>query len=93
MNDVYKISKVIEINKYINSRHASNLVVELDKINSCVHLGKFQSDSRQVNAKSIIGLLSLGLKLGDEIIICVVNQNKEQCENDMIKVLEIFKNL
>ena len=93
MSSLYNETKIITLNKYINTRHASNLVAKLESIQSSVYLNKIHEYSRQVNAKSIIGLLSLGLKRGDEVVVTVLNQDENNCKEDILKALEIVINL
>lgn len=93
MNSLHNETKTITLNRYINTRHASNLVAKLDSIDSGIYINKIHEYSRQVNAKSIIGLLSLGLKRGDEVVVTVLNQDENKCKEDMLKALEIIANL
>ncbi len=37
-----------------------------------------ESNDRRVNCKSLLGVLSLGLKCGDEILLCADGEQEEQ---------------
>ena len=47
MSGLYNETKIITLNKYINIRHASNLVAKLDSIQSSVYINKIHEYSRQ----------------------------------------------
>lgn len=70
----------IKINDDVCSRQAANLVFRLSDLKGYVYIIK---DNRMINAKSIIGVLSLGLKKGDIVEI--------SCKEDIYKIDEIFK--
>lgn len=68
------------IKNNIGYRTIANIVYKLQAHKCNVWV---TSDDRRVNANSIIGLLSLNLKNGDDIVITA--------DNDTIDVLQIFK--
>ena len=63
----------IEINKDLNSREAVSLSQALSSIKSEIYL---YIEDRKVNAKSILGLLSLNIKAGDILNFDVIEDNK-----------------
>ena len=59
---MFSSSKSITVNYDFNKRFVSNLVELLNKINSNINIANID---RRVNAKSILGLLSLAIKKND----------------------------
>ena len=81
------LNKEFIINRTFDSRYVKNFINKVTAIKSDVYFAK---DDRKINAKSIIGLLSLGLSMGDKIEIYVSGSNKDLLKSDMIKVIEIL---
>lgn len=71
----------------LHARPAANLVKEATKYPCDIRIRK---GSKEIDLKSILGLLSLGVGKGDEVTIIVDGRN----EKEIIKVLvEYIKNL
>lgn len=70
-----------------DSRYIKNFINEITRIKSDVYFAK---DNRKINAKSIIGLISLNIAKNDEIVIYVSGKNEWQVEADLDKVVEIL---
>ena len=70
-----------------DSRYIKNFINEITKIRSDVYFAK---DNRKINAKSIIGLISLNIAKDDEIVIYVSGKSEWQVEADLDKVVEIL---
>lgn len=68
-------------------RSIQDFVAKMNTIKSEV---KFSVDNRQVNAKSIIGLLSANLQQGDKILVYVENSNR--VEDEIGKVIDFLNN-
>lgn len=81
------LNKEFIINRTFDSRYVKNFINKVVAIKSDVYFAK---DDRKINAKSIIGLLSLGLSMGDKIAIYVSGSNKDLLKSDMSKVIEIL---
>lgn len=70
----------LKINSNIGGRQASNLVYRLSEVDGSITIIK---GDRMINAKSIIGLLSLDLKKNDLVEI--------SCDADIYTIDHIFK--
>ena len=55
------------------------------------HIYIAKDGDRTVNAKSMLGLLSLGIMNGDEITVGVVNDNTSVMSSDLTRVIEILE--
>ena len=87
---MFSSSKSITVNYDFNKRFVSNLVELLNKINSNINIANID---RRVNAKSVLGLLSLAIKKDDVIRIDVLSsESVEKAQDDLHKVLEILNN-
>lgn len=87
------MSNNFTVKRNLNGRDVQNTVYKLQNINSGIYIANID---RQVNAKSIIGVLSLHLQVGDIIRITLLNNNSENpnsVKNDMDKVVKIFENI
>ena len=72
----------------INARIAHRIVYFVQKLKSNIY---FEMANRCINAESLVGVLSLGLKPDDNIIIHCYNKNEQIVEEDCEKV-ETFLN-
>ena len=70
-----------------DSRYVKNFINEITKVRSDVYFAK---DKRKINAKSIIGLISLNIVKDDKIVIYVSGKSEWQVEADLDKVVEIL---
>lgn len=68
-----------------NSRFVQNLVYEIMNIKSTPYIATLD---RNVNAKSILGLLSADIRKGDSICVQIINtHNQQQAVEDLEYVL------
>ena len=86
------ISDTIKCSKDFNERNVQNFVAETEKLNSLIYL-ETKKDERRINGKSILGILSLKLKKGDEFKIILFNTFEEELKPELDKVLEIISGL
>lgn len=85
---MFMIKRTITANKDITPRFAKNFVAEVVHIKSNVY---FIMGNREINAKSILGIISVNIKNGDEFDVCVDNSISQECaENDINKVIELL---
>jgi len=80
------ISPTIKVKKDFSERFIKNLVEENSKLKSITYIEKI--GGRIANAKSILGILSLNIKSGDEIKILSNHPCLEQAQVDGKKILE-----
>lgn len=86
---MFSLSKSIISNCDFDKRFVSNLVEYLNKINSNVCITTID---RRVNAKSVLGLLSLSIKRDDVIRIDILSSDSvEKAQEDLYKVLELIE--
>lgn len=87
---MFSSSKSITSPHDFDQRFVSNLVQMLNKINSNINITTID---RRVNAKSVLGLLSLSIKQDDVIRIDILSsESAEKAQDDLHKVLEILNN-
>lgn len=85
---MFIFEKMIKINDNLHSRTAGNFVFAISKLKSDIF---FEKDDRSINAKSILGILSLSLRQYDTINVKVVNNNSaETAKEDLEKVVQII---
>lgn len=77
--------KVIKINKSLDVRSIALLVQIAGKFVSKIQL---QVDNKKVNAKSIMGVMSLGIDEDQEITIGAEGDDKEQAVCEIINFLQ-----
>lgn len=77
-------SKNCTAEKDFNGRQAANFVHAVTGFPYNIWI---KVEDRQVNAKSILGLLSLGIKTGDTISICTTGNNEQSVDD----IIAIFK--
>ena len=70
------------------NRYISQVVDSLSSIQSDVIIERMRG--RYVNAKSIIGILSLAIMAGEEIYVYVINDNEDLLNRDLERVKEIL---
>ena len=71
----------------IHARPAGILVKAIAKKTSDIKIKK-AGDTREVNAKSIMAVMSLGVKQGNEVIITAEGADEEEAIVEIQKVLE-----
>lgn len=79
----------ISVHKDFRRRYISYLLEQFVMLSSHIYISK--DGDRTVNAKSMLGLLSLGIVNGDEITVGVVNDNTSVMSSDLAKVIEILE--
>lgn len=85
---MFTIKKTITASKDISPRFAKNFVAEITHLKSNVY---FIMDNREINVKSILGIISINIMNGDIFDIVVDNPiSQEYAENDMNTVIEIL---
>lgn len=85
---MFTTKKTIIANKDITPRFAKNFVAEVTHIKSNLY---FVVSDREINAKSILGIISVNIKNGDKFEVCVNNSISQECtENDINKVIELL---
>ena len=75
-NEKMKTGKVtVKFESGQEARPIALLVQEAGKFDSKIYL---ELDNKKVNAKSIMGMMSLGLKGGDEIVVSAEGSDEEE---------------
>ena len=75
----------IQLSEGLDARPIALLVQEASQYSSSVYI---EVDQKQVNAKSIMAVMSLGLKKGNEVIITAEGEDEEDAIAEIQKVLE-----
>ncbi|MCT1902332.1 HPr family phosphocarrier protein [Oceanobacillus sojae] len=65
----------IELNSGLQARPAAYFVQEANRFDSHIFL---ENDDKKVNAKSIMGLMSLALTKGEEIKLIIEGEDEEE---------------
>ncbi|CAA7603012.1 Phosphotransferase system, HPr histidine phosphorylation site [Acididesulfobacillus acetoxydans] len=83
------IEKHLEITNStgLHARPASNLVENASKFKSKITIEK---EGRSVDAKSILGILSLGANKGSRIRLTTEGEDEEQAAQELIDLLNSF---
>ena len=85
---MFTVKRTITVNKDITPRFAKNFVANTTNVKSNLY---FVVGDREINAKSILGIISINIKNGDKFDVCVNNSISQECtENDMNKVIELL---
>lgn len=85
---MFTTKKTIIANKDITPRFIKNFVAKITHIKSNVY---FIMGNREINAKSILGIISINIMNGDKFDICIDSSVSQECaENDMDKVIELL---
>lgn len=74
----------------MTGRIAHRIVYFLQELKSSVY---FEAPKQCVDAKSLAGILSLGLKKGDIFNIHCYSDNEEQVNSDMVKIIDFLKEI
>ena len=69
----------------IHARPASLLVEEANKYDANI---KIDNDGKEVNAKSIMGIMSLGVKKNTEVIVKAEGVDAEVAVNSIVELIE-----
>lgn len=85
---MFTAKRTITANKDITPRFIKNFVANITDIKSNLY---FVVGDREINAKSILGIISVNIKNGDEFEVCVDSPVSQECaENDINKVIELL---
>lgn len=84
-SDLIQKTFKIENELGLHARPAALFVRECSKYKSDIYLKK---NDFQVNAKSIMGIMAMGISEGDEVEIIVDGPDEERALADIIKVLK-----
>lgn len=88
MSNMFTTKRTITANKDIAPRFAKNFVAKITHIKSNVY---FIMENREINAKSILGIISINIMNGDRFDVCIDSSISQECaENDMDKVIELL---
>ena len=79
-----KISIKIELSSGLEARPAAMLVQVASQYDSKIYL---EADSKRVNAKSIMGMMTLGLVTGEEITLSANSEEEEPAISSIEKYL------
>lgn len=81
------IEKTVKIENELglHARPAALFVRECSKYKSEIYLKK---NDFQINAKSIMGIMAMGISEGDEVEIIVDGPDEERAMSEIVKVLE-----
>lgn len=74
----------------LNNRNAFEIIDVLRDFNGAVYIEKLSED-RRANAKSLLGLLSLGIVDGDEINVIIEDTNDGH-ERVLVKIKSVLEN-
>lgn len=69
-----KSSIHVSLGNELKARHIALLVQEASKYESSIYM---QSGARKVNAKSIMGMMTLGLDIGEELEVMADGEDEE----------------
>ena len=69
-----KSSIHVELGSELKARHIALLVQEASKYESSIYM---QTGARKVNAKSIMGMMTLGLDIGEELEVTADGEDEE----------------
>lgn len=83
-----EIKLVIKNETGLHARPAAMVVSEAGKYKSTLTIKKGE---REVNIKSILGLLSLGASKGDEITVKADGEDENQAVEAIVKMIEDLK--
>ncbi|AUI88036.1 bifunctional PTS fructose transporter subunit IIA/HPr protein [Vibrio azureus] len=78
---------VVKSKHGLHTRPDTKLVAEARKFQSTIHVTNLNSDSKPVNAKSLIKVLSLGVKQGHHLKFIADGQDAEQAIESIGKVM------
>ena len=68
----------------LNARPAALFVQVSSKFNSRIWV---KTGSKKVNAKSIMGIMSLGIRLGDEFILIIEGSDEKEAINALTELI------
>ncbi len=68
--------------------HARPATYFIQKANEFKEEIKISKDEREVNAKSLLGVLSLGITRGSSVTISAIGENEEAAVDALVKLIE-----
>ena len=74
----------IQIQNGLEARPVAVLVQVASQYNSSIYV---ESDDKKVNAKSIMGMMTLGLTAGEEVTVTASGEDEENAMDDIVKYL------
>ena len=73
-----------KIQNGLEARPVAVLVQVASQYNSSIYV---ECDDRKVNAKSIMGMMTLGLTAGEEVVVSVNGDDEQTAMDDIVKYL------
>ena len=74
----------IQLQNGLEARPVAVLVQVASQYNSSIYV---ECDDRKVNAKSIMGLMTLGLTAGEEVVVSTNGDDEQTAMDDIVKYL------
>lgn len=84
------VSKTVKVNlaEDAEARPVAVLVQKASQFESKVYI---HADDKKINAKSIMGMMSLGLTQGEEITITAEGSDEDRAVNELVEYLQDAK--
>lgn len=87
--EIYTSEKMVKLENNVNARVATNFNYYITNLKSDIY---FELDNRCINAKSLLGILSLSLREDDVLNIKTESiESAEIAQHDLKKVLAYFE--
>lgn len=87
------ITKKFKIPCSLENRNTYKINSGINKrIKSSIYFTRSEED-RAINAKSILGLLSAQFYCGEEIIVYLIGNSEQDCNNDFNELQKIFNEM
>lgn len=74
----------IQLQNGLEARPVAVLVQVASQYNSSIYV---ECDDRKVNAKSIMGMMTLGLPAGEEVVVSANGDDEQTAMDDIVKYL------
>lgn len=74
----------IQLQNGLEARPVAVLVQVASEYNSSIYV---ECDDRKVNAKSIMGMMTLGLTAGEEVVVSANGDDEQTAMDDIVKYL------
>ena len=74
----------IQLQNGLEARPVAVLVQVASQYNSSIYV---ECDDREVNAKSIMGMMTLGLTAGEEVVVSANGDDEQTAMDDIVKYL------
>ncbi|MBU5478884.1 HPr family phosphocarrier protein [Eubacterium sp. MSJ-13] len=74
----------IQLKNGLEARPVAVLVQVASQYNSSIYV---ECDDRKVNAKSIMGMMTLGLTAGEEVVVSANGDDEQTAMDDIVKYL------